>query len=564
MAAEASPPTAATPKTHDPSRVGGFITLVACVASVVLAQSLHGAWHRVADRPLAFVAFALLTLVLQVIVVDVYGRGTLSYSGTGLLATAIAFGVGPAMTVAVLAAVLLLVRMRSPLHRGLFNAANFALSVAAGGYVYHLFPEAGQSTFARLGPSLLAGAAYCVVNVGLLTLVMSFAEGLRPLAVWNERFRWFTPYYLASGPLAVALTSAYASVGLVGMLAFTMPPAMMMLSIRQYVSRTRQSVEDVRNANDELRRANSALEERNDDLHELFEFAGGLAARGHDRESLVVFAQEALGRLTGTPVRVNVGLAEAGGQLLVAGGQPLGTVQLEESGEYDEARWKRLREALLPQLATAVESSELVEQVRKTHLQTIAALSRSMEAKDYYTGGHTERVATVSVALARRLGFSGADLDAIEIGALLHDIGKIGIPERILHKPAPLDDEEWKVMREHPVISEYILSEVELPEIVRQIARSSHERMDGGGYPDGLAGENIPLAARIVLVADAFDALTTDRSYRRGRSIAAAFEELREHTGTQFCPRVIDALEALLHEEPSVLGAVELRAVSVA
>jgi putative nucleotidyltransferase with HDIG domain len=468
------------------------------------------------------------------------------------------------MVVAVLAAVLLLVRMRSPLHRGLFNAANFALSVAAGGYVYHLFPEAGQSTFVRLGPSLLAGAAYCVVNVGLLTLVMSFAEGLRPLAVWNERFRWFTPYYLASGPLAVALTSAYTSVGLVGMLAFTMPPAMMMLSIRQYVSRTRKSVEEVRYANDELRRANSALEERNDDLHELFEFAGGLAARAHDRESLVVFAQNALSRLTGTRVRVNVGLADAGGHLLVAGGQPLGSVSLEESDEYDEARWKRLREALIPQLATAVESSELVEQVRKTHLQTIAALSRSMEAKDYYTGGHTERVATVSVEVARRLGFTGSELDAVQIGALLHDIGKIGIPERILHKPKPLDDEEWKVMREHPVISEYILSEVELPETVLQIARSSHERMDGRGYPDGLAGEEIPLAARIVLVADAFDALTSDRPYRRGRHIAAAFEELREHTGTQFCPRVMDALEALLREDPSVLGAGELRAVGVA
>jgi hypothetical protein len=187
--------------------------------------------------------------------------------------------------------VVLLVRMRSPLHRGVFNAATFALSTAAGGFVYHLFPEAGHSTFVRLGPSLLAGAAYFVVNIGLIMVVVNLAEGMRLRAVWNERFRWLTPYYLASGPLAVALTSAYASVGLVGMLAFTMPPALMMLSIRQYVSRTRQSVEDVRHANDELRRANVALAERNDDLRELFEFAGGLAARGHDRESLVDFAQ---------------------------------------------------------------------------------------------------------------------------------------------------------------------------------------------------------------------------------------------------------------------------------
>ena len=150
------------------------------------------------------------------------------------------------------------------------------------------------------------------------------------------------------------------------------------------------------------------------------------------------------------------------------------------------------------------------------------------------------------------------------MGALLHDIGKIGVPERILHKPGPLDEDEWKVIREHPVISERILAEADLPEIVLQIARHSHERMDGGGYPDGLAGDAIPLPARIVHVADAFDALTSDRPYRRGRHVAAAIEALRAETGTQFCPRVMTALEAIWREEPHLLGAPTLRAVDVA
>ena len=160
--------------------------------------------------------------------------------------------------------------------------------------------------------------------------------------------------------------------------------------------------------------------------------------------------------------------------------------------------------------------------MRRTHLATIAALSKSMEAKDFYTGGHTERVADVAVALARAARLHGAELEAIEIGALLHDIGKIGIPERILQKPGPLDDDEWAIMKEHPVISEFILSDVGLHPIVLQVARSSHERIDGGGYPDGLAGDDIPLPARIVLVADAFDALTSDRPYRLGRSVPEA------------------------------------------
>ena len=205
-----------------------------------------------------------------------------------------------------------------------------------------------------------------------------------------------------------------------------------------------------------------------------------------------------------------------------------------------------------------------IEEVRKKLVETVGALARSMEAKDYYTGGHTERVSDIAVALAKHLGYEGIELDAVEIGALLHDIGKIGIPERILHKPGPLDDEEWKVMKEHPVISEYILQEVDLDPIVLQIARSSHERMDGKGYPDGKAAEEIPMPARIVLVADAFDALTSDRPYRSARAVTAAMDELRAHSGTQFCPKVIAALDALYREEPSLLGAATLRAVGEA
>ena len=197
--------------------------------------------------------------------------------------------------------------------------------------------------------------------------------------------------------------------------------------------------------------------------------------------------------------------------------------------------------------------------MRKKHLETIAALSRSMEAKDYYTGGHTERVSTSPSRSPSRLGFEGRELDAIEIGALLHDIGKIGIPERILHKPGPLDEEEWKVMKEHPVISEYILSEVDLDPIVLQIARSSHERMDGKGYPDGLAGDEIPLPARIVLVADAFDALTSDRPYRSARAgRRPRWRSCARTPARQFCPQVVAALEALYREQPGVLGAATL------
>jgi diguanylate cyclase (GGDEF)-like protein len=199
------------------------------------------------------------------------------------------------------------------------------------------------------------------------------------------------------------------------------------------------------------------------------------------------------------------------------------------------------------------ELKESNDRAHRTYLSTIAALSRSIEAKDDYSGGHVERVRVLSVEIAKRLGYEGRELEAIEVGALLHDIGKIGVPESILNKPGPLSDEEWAEMKKHPVISDYILAGVELHPYVRQIIRSSHERIDGRGYPDGLGGSDVPVPARIVLVADAFDALATDRPYRTARSIPEALKELRTHAGTQFCPTVVAALESLWNEHPELL-----------
>jgi putative nucleotidyltransferase with HDIG domain len=528
----------------DQSAVSAFIALIACAASVVIALTLHASWVAISSEPGSFATFFVLTVILQVIVVDVYGRGTVSFAGMGLLAIGIMFGAGPAAMTGVVCGVVLLVRMHSPLHRGVFNMANFALSSASGSLAYHLVESPHDGTVLRLGPAVLAGAAYCVVNVGFVSLAMSLAEGLHPFAVWTERFRWFTPYYLVSGPLALALVDAYEGVGLTGMLAFTLPPAMLLLSMRQYVHRTAQSVEDVRAANAELRRSNT-------DLEDLFGFAAGLAARTHDRNALTWYVQDSLEQLVGARVTLT-STAEGTATPIELSGRIVGGLLIEGG---DAERWARLREAIMPQLATALESTLLVEEVRKTHLDTIAALSRSMSAKDYYTGGHTERVSDLAVALAQRLGYNGPNLDAVEIGALLHDIGKIGIPEQILHKAGPLSDDEWIVLKKHPVISEYILAEIDLPRIVLEIARHSHERIDGRGYPDGLAGEEIPLPARIVLVADAFDALTSDRPYRPARTPLAALTEIRENAGTQFCPHVVEALEHVFRHEPGVLGA---------
>jgi putative nucleotidyltransferase with HDIG domain len=186
----------------------------------------------------------------------------------------------------------------------------------------------------------------------------------------------------------------------------------------------------------------------------------------------------------------------------------------------------------------------LLERTKRNYLSTIASLARTIEAKDPYTGGHTERVGEYALMLARELGFAEEELEAVEVGAIVHDIGKIGIPDRILLKPGRLDSEEFAEMRRHPEISSYILEGLDLPRIVLDMARNHHERFDGNGYPDGLAGENIPLAARILTVADAFDAMTSDRPYRAALATEDALAEIRLGAGTQFCPTVVAALDA--------------------
>ncbi len=193
-----------------------------------------------------------------------------------------------------------------------------------------------------------------------------------------------------------------------------------------------------------------------------------------------------------------------------------------------------------------------LEQERSRAAQAYQAVVRSLaaalEARDGYTGEHSDAVHALSVAVARKLGLYPREVAEVEAVALLHDVGKIGIPDQILHKPGPLTPEEWVLMREHPVIGERILRPLPGLSDVATAVRHEHERWDGRGYPDGLSGEDIPLASRIVLTCDAYNALVSDRPYRKRLSDATAEAELRRCAGTQFDPKVVDALLVCIAE----------------
>ncbi|MEA2412357.1 MAG: hypothetical protein QOC77_2918, partial [Thermoleophilaceae bacterium] len=186
----------------------------------------------------------------------------------------------------------------------------------------------------------------------------------------------------------------------------------------------------------------------------------------------------------------------------------------------------------------------------------VRSLAAAIEARDGYTGGHSDAVQRLSMAVAIRLGLDREAIDEIRTVALLHDVGKIGIPDHVLHNPDPLSREEWAVMRQHPVIGERILEPLPgLSEVARAV-RHEHERWDGTGYPDGLSGKDIPLAARVVLACDAYHALVSDRPYRGALPPDDALRELECCAGTQFDPDVIEALVACVRDPSGLQGAV--------
>lgn len=187
-------------------------------------------------------------------------------------------------------------------------------------------------------------------------------------------------------------------------------------------------------------------------------------------------------------------------------------------------------------------------EMRNTYLSTIRALTKAIDAKDHYTHGHSERVAQYTVAIGKAMNLPDDYLEKLEYIALLHDVGKVGISEYILNKPTRLLDEEMDIIREHSTIGADIIKEVRLITDLADVIRYHHERMDGNGYPEGKKGEGIPLGARIVGVADSFDAMTTNRVYRNAMSTEEAVDELKLCSGTQFDPQVVEVFVDLIEK----------------
>jgi len=232
---------------------------------------------------------------------------------------------------------------------------------------------------------------------------------------------------------------------------------------------------------------------------------------------------------------------------ILARGKPVGLLDLAVSagaGSFSQ-RDLSLLGILANQTGISLENARLYEAVRQDYVDLIQALAGAVDARDHYTREHSNRVSLYGVAIARQLKLDESFIETVQFGGLLHDIGKIGIPDLILNKPGRLTEDEFQVMKGHCSLGAGLLRRVESLSHLVPLVLYHHERFDGRGYPEGLAGKKIPLGARILNVADSFETITSDRVYHKARSPQEGLEEIRRCSGGQFDPEIVAAFEAV-------------------
>jgi putative nucleotidyltransferase with HDIG domain len=243
---------------------------------------------------------------------------------------------------------------------------------------------------------------------------------------------------------------------------------------------------------------------------------------------------------------------------LLARGSVLGVLEMfHRSDLQPDADWLDFLNIIAGQAAIAIDSAVMFQELRRSNVElslaydaTIEGLSRALDLRDKETEEHTRRVSDITIELAVRLGMGTADLVHVRRGAILHDIGKMAIPDRILFKPGPLNDDEWEIMRRHPRIAVDLLSSVSYLAPALEIPHWHHEKWDGTGYPDNLRGEEIPLAARLFALVDVYDALTSNRPYRGAWSKDETLQYIENQSGTHFDPGLVPDFVQYMNKHP--------------
>ena len=424
----------------------GLVGLLGTVAGVAAAVFGHS------QEIIGLVTIIVLVGLGQVLSLEVEETGSISVSAVGALAAAAIIGPRAALALALAMAAVEWSARRAVFHQLLFNVGALSLAslAAAGVFSIHIHGRIGTAIFVASG--LIAGLAYFVVNMGLVSLAVGVEGRESPMRVFRERFAWLMPHYAVYGLVAAVIYEAYDAIGAWAIIVFALPLFLMRKTQEAYLKHTQRSAHKLREAAETIQTQNVSLEQAN---------------------------------------------------------------------------------RLLKERSTAAMES----------------LSATVDARDSYTAGHSRRVQQLALAIGRELNLSQAELDLLGHAALFHDIGKLAIPDAVLLKPASLTPDEWSLMQRHAEEGARIIDRLGFLNDAVPAIRHHHERFDGTGYPDGLSGEDIPLGARIIHVADAFDSMLTTRVYRPARPAHEALHELRRMASTQFCPRCVGALEAIVATE---------------
>jgi putative nucleotidyltransferase with HDIG domain len=397
----------------------GVITASAIALFIYLIPSLPS----LPNIWLVLIFFLAISTFAEFIPVDLPVGGVISIGFPIDFVLILVYGPALAMLITALGALIgEIVERKVSWYKIIFNTSQYALAAGIAGIAYQ---QAGgvvgaQNIFRFILPATICALTYCIVNITLFVMVVSFAQNVRIATIWRTSIKETVPSYIAEAPMGFLMAIVYTEVGIVGILLFFLP------------------------------------------------------------------------------------------------------------------------------LLLARRSFELYTKMRKVYLDTIRALAAAIDAKDPYTKGHSERVAETSIALAQELNLSDRDIENIEYTALLHDIGKIGIADNILGKNSSLTNKEFDKIKEHTVMGAKIIEPVDFLKNSYKAIYHHHEKYNGKGYPDGLKSEDIPLSARIIAVADAYDAMGSDRPYRKKLSKDKILKELRDQSGKQFDPEVVKAFISVL------------------
>ncbi len=370
--------------------------------------------------------FIIISIFAEFIPVDLPVGGVISIGFPIDFVLILVYGPALAMLITALGALIgEIIERKVSWYKIIFNTSQYALTAGIAGIAYQ---QAGgvvgaQNIFRFILPATICALTYCIVNITLFVMVVSFAQNVRIKTIWRTSIKEMIPSYIAEAPMGFLMAIVYVEVGIIGILLFFLP------------------------------------------------------------------------------------------------------------------------------LLLARRSFELYTKMRKVYLDTIRALAAAIDAKDPYTKGHSERVAEMSLALAQELNLSDKDIENIEYTALLHDIGKIGIADNILGKESNLTNKEFDKIKEHTIMGAKIIEPVDFLKNSYKAIYHHHEKYNGKGYPDGLKSEDIPLSARIIAVADAYDAMGSDRPYRKKLNHIQILRELKEQSKKQFDPEVVKALISVLDRE---------------